>query len=128
MLFFEKEGTRVLQSLESDVSTTTHDNNSVRLEMTTAVKTLELATSNLLTQARETFAALRSDMGILENRRSISEAEAVTKLTELAFTFVALTSTASNSSISVYGIQNVYTRGLFWPRQWPYYRSRIVCA
>jgi hypothetical protein len=43
------------------------------------------------TQMDAAYTALRADLSILESKRSLSEAENVTKLTELAFAFIPLT-------------------------------------
>ncbi|OCL04027.1 hypothetical protein AOQ84DRAFT_442330 [Glonium stellatum] len=59
-----------------------------------------------LGQVRRAYGALRADMSVLESRRGISEAENVTKLTELAFVFIPLTFSASIFSMQIQELQN----------------------
>jgi hypothetical protein len=54
-------------------------------------------------KARE---ALRAEMSILESKRGISEAESVSKLTELAFIFIPLTFAASLFSMQITPLQD----------------------
>ncbi|KAK5732589.1 hypothetical protein LTR17_010404 [Elasticomyces elasticus] len=54
----------------------------------------------------EAYAALRADMQFTESRRSILEAQTVTKLTELAFLFILLSFSASLFSIQVKELEN----------------------
>ncbi|KAJ6095281.1 Mg2+ transporter protein CorA-like/Zinc transport protein ZntB, partial [Penicillium sp. IBT 16267x] len=54
----------------------------------------------MIERLRATSASLTSNMGLLESRRSIDEAHAVTRLTELAFIFIPL-----SFSTSVFGMQ-----------------------
>ena len=50
--------------------------------------------------------SLRMEMQIVDSRRSIAEAESVSKLTELAFVFIPLSFTASLFSMQVYELKN----------------------
>jgi hypothetical protein len=52
------------------------------------------------------YAALRADLSVLESKRSIAEAENVTKLTELAFAFIPLTFSASFLTIPLLELQD----------------------
>ncbi|KAJ5663110.1 Mg2+ transporter protein CorA-like/Zinc transport protein ZntB [Penicillium longicatenatum] len=54
----------------------------------------------MIERLRVTSASLTSNMGLLESRRSIDEAHAVTRLTELAFIFIPL-----SFATSVFGMQ-----------------------
>ncbi|KAJ5919260.1 hypothetical protein N7466_010203 [Penicillium verhagenii] len=54
----------------------------------------------MIERLKATSASLTSNMGLLESRRSIDEAHAVTRLTELAFIFIPL-----SFSTSVFGMQ-----------------------
>ncbi|KAJ6003167.1 Mg2+ transporter protein CorA-like/Zinc transport protein ZntB [Penicillium sp. IBT 35674x] len=54
----------------------------------------------MIERLRATSASLTSNMGLLESRRSIDEAHAVTRLTELAFIFIPL-----SFATSVFGMQ-----------------------
>ncbi|KAK5689185.1 hypothetical protein LTR17_026458 [Elasticomyces elasticus] len=54
----------------------------------------------------QAYAALRADMQFTESRRSILEAQTVTKLTELAFLFIPLSFSASLFSIQVKELEN----------------------
>lgn len=54
----------------------------------------------MIERLRTTSASLTSNMGLLESRRSIDEAHAVTRLTELAFIFIPL-----SFSTSIFGMQ-----------------------
>lgn len=54
----------------------------------------------MLDRLRRGSAALTSNMGLLDSRRSIDEAHAVTRLTELAFLFIPL-----SFSTSIFGMQ-----------------------
>ncbi|KAK3629236.1 hypothetical protein LTR56_005112 [Elasticomyces elasticus] len=54
----------------------------------------------------EAYTALRADMQFTESRRSILEAQTVTKLTELAFLFIPLSFSASLFSIQVKELEN----------------------
>ncbi|KAJ5889416.1 Mg2+ transporter protein CorA-like/Zinc transport protein ZntB [Penicillium tannophilum] len=54
----------------------------------------------MIERLRATSASLTSNMGLLESRRSIDEAHAVTRLTELAFVFIPL-----SFATSVFGMQ-----------------------
>ncbi|KAF7182464.1 hypothetical protein CNMCM7691_002034 [Aspergillus felis] len=54
----------------------------------------------MLTRLRRASSSLTSNMGLLDSRRSIDEAHAVTRLTELAFLFIPL-----SFSASIFGMQ-----------------------
>ncbi|KAF4230464.1 hypothetical protein CNMCM8980_002687 [Aspergillus fumigatiaffinis] len=54
----------------------------------------------MLTRLRHASTSLTSNMGLLDSRRSIDEAHAVTRLTELAFLFIPL-----SFSSSIFGMQ-----------------------
>ncbi|GIK07107.1 hypothetical protein Aspvir_002762 [Aspergillus viridinutans] len=54
----------------------------------------------MLTRLRHASSSLTSNMGLLDSRRSIDEAHAVTRLTELAFLFIPL-----SFSASIFGMQ-----------------------
>ncbi|KAB8263102.1 hypothetical protein BDV32DRAFT_136167 [Aspergillus pseudonomiae] len=56
--------------------------------------------NQILTRLRRASSSLTSNMGLLDSRRSIDEAHAVTRLTELAFIFIPL-----SFSTSVFGMQ-----------------------
>lgn len=56
--------------------------------------------SQMLARLRRASSSLTSNMGLLDSRRSIDEAHAVTRLTELAFIFIPL-----SFSTSVFGMQ-----------------------
>ncbi|RHZ46559.1 uncharacterized protein CDV56_100591 [Aspergillus thermomutatus] len=56
--------------------------------------------NQMLTRLRHASSSLTSNMGLLDSRRSIDEAHAVTRLTELAFIFIPL-----SFSTSVFGMQ-----------------------
>jgi Mg2+ and Co2+ transporter CorA len=52
-------------------------------------------------RAESTFQALMSTMAIVESQKAISQAEAISKLTNLAFVFVPLSLTASIFGMNV---------------------------
>lgn len=54
----------------------------------------------------KSYAALRADMGVLESRKGIAEAESVGKLTELAFIFIPLTFITGVFSMQIEELQN----------------------
>lgn len=56
---------------------------------------------NALEKVNNAYASLRAEMSIMEARRSMEEAESVSKLTELAFIFIPLSFTASLFSMQV---------------------------
>ncbi|EME40053.1 hypothetical protein DOTSEDRAFT_47525 [Dothistroma septosporum NZE10] len=55
------------------------------------LKDLDARHSQFAQRIEKAYNALRAEMGVFESRRSIAEAETVTKLTELAFLFIPLT-------------------------------------
>ncbi|KAJ6021627.1 Mg2+ transporter protein CorA-like/Zinc transport protein ZntB [Penicillium herquei] len=67
-----------------------------KLDLKSLLKNIERTRDRL----RGTSASLTSNMGLLDSRRSIDEAHAVTRLTELAFIFIPLSFAAS-----VFGMQ-----------------------
>ncbi|KAL9599900.1 MAG: hypothetical protein Q9219_003533 [cf. Caloplaca sp. 3 TL-2023] len=60
-----------------------------------------LQTQKVQERIRITYASLMTAMSLVESKRGISEAESVTKLTELAFFFIPLTFSASLFSMQV---------------------------
>jgi hypothetical protein len=59
----------------------------------------------LIVQTDKARGALRAEMSILESKRSIAEAESVTKLTELAFVYIPFTLAASIFSMQIKELQ-----------------------
>lgn len=57
-------------------------------------------------KCEKTESTLRAEVSLLDSRRSIAEAESVSKLTELAFVFVPLSFAASLFSIQIRELQN----------------------
>ncbi|KAL4894526.1 hypothetical protein BDV59DRAFT_175637 [Aspergillus ambiguus] len=84
-------------SYSSDASVTTADDfQTFEDEVSKFFKEID----QMLERLRRASASLTSNMGILDSRRSIDEAHAVTRLTELAFIFIPLT-----FSTSIFGMQ-----------------------
>lgn len=65
------------------------------------VRDLDIRLERSIGKLKEAHNALRSDLAIMESRRSIAEAETVTKLTELAFAFIPLTFASSLYSMQL---------------------------
>ena len=61
----------------------------------------EIEIANLRHRATSSYKSLIANMSIVESKRSIAEAEGVTKLTELAFFFIPLTFSASIFSMQI---------------------------
>ncbi|KAJ6125563.1 Mg2+ transporter protein CorA-like/Zinc transport protein ZntB [Penicillium samsonianum] len=70
------------------------------LEATQDMHELWKSIDHIIVRLQRTSASLASNMGLLESRRSIDEAHAVARLTELAFVFVPMSFAAS-----VFGMQ-----------------------
>lgn len=60
---------------------------------------------DVMDQIDRSYSDLRSEMSIIDSRKSIAEAESVSKLTELAFIFIPLTFAASVFSMSIEELQ-----------------------
>lgn len=70
------------------------------------IEELDSRTQRFAQRIEKAYAALRAEMGLFESRRSISEAETVTKLTELAFVFIPPTFCCGLFSMQVNELQN----------------------
>ena len=75
-------------------------------EVASIVKDLDKRIRRSIEKLKEAHNALRSDLAIMESRRSIAEAETVTKLTELAFAFIPLTFAASIFGMQLHELEN----------------------
>lgn len=69
------------------------------------IEELDSRTQRFSQRIEKAYAALRAEMGLFESRRSIAEAETVTKLTELAFVFIPLTFCCGLFSMQVNELQ-----------------------
>lgn len=69
------------------------------------IEELDSRTQRFSQRIEKAYAALRAEMGLFESRRSIAEAETVTKLTELAFVFIPLTFCCGLFSMQVTELQ-----------------------
>jgi hypothetical protein len=78
----------------------------VAAELQRIVRRAEKAANSAKTRLDKAYAGLRADMQLTESRRSISEAQTVTRLTELAFFFIPLSFASSILSISVNELNN----------------------
>lgn len=67
---------------------------------------LDARSAQFSTRIEKAYNALRAEMGVFESRRSIAEAETVTKLTELAFLVFPLTFCCGLYSMQVNELQN----------------------
>ncbi|KAK4557012.1 hypothetical protein LTR86_005993 [Recurvomyces mirabilis] len=67
---------------------------------------LDARVASFMRRMASTYNSLRADMALLDSRKSIAEAQTVTKLTELAFAFVPLTFACSLFSMQVQELQN----------------------
>jgi hypothetical protein len=81
----------------ADTSAATSDDNP---DIIRNVAHLFLAIDQMLARLRHASSSLTSNMGLLDSRRSIDEAHAVTRLTELAFLFIPL-----SFASSIFGMQ-----------------------
>jgi hypothetical protein len=75
-------------------------------EVASMVSDLDVRIRRSIAKLKEAHNALRSDLAIMESRRSIAEAETVTKLTELAFAFIPLTFAASIFGMQLHELEN----------------------
>ncbi|KAK0622762.1 hypothetical protein B0T14DRAFT_152819 [Immersiella caudata] len=69
--------------------------------LTASLSDLESRIRSLSARATQTHTSLLSEMSLLSSRRSISEAESVSRLTELAFLFIPMTFAASLFSMQI---------------------------
>ena len=89
----------VKESLENFFEFVFHDNLPQPFQL--ILIALGRRTNSFTNRLKDAHAALRADMAILESRRSITEAQTVTKLTELAFFFIPLTFACSLFSMQI---------------------------
>jgi hypothetical protein len=99
MIQMQKEG-RVLTEDFRDffAATVSHDLSPLLEWLKDEVDT---SSKDLFEKITLTQTALRADMGLLESRRGIAEAESVARLTELAFIFIPLSFVASLFSMQI---------------------------
>ena len=69
--------------------------------------------TNLIDRTERTFAAIMSSMSIVESQRAISQAESVSRVTELAFIFIPLSFAASIFGMDIPGWSENYTPTLW---------------
>ena len=88
---------------------------SIRTELSSiyydlAIEGLRKDTETMMADIYQTSAALASTMSIIESKRAIAEASAVTKLTELAFFFIPLSFSVGLFSMQVQVSQSAFRR------------------
>jgi hypothetical protein len=75
-------------------------------EVSRIIEAVDLDIAKAKSRLADAYAGLRADMQFTESRRSITEAQTVTRLTELAFVFVPLSFCASLFSMSIKELEN----------------------
>lgn len=90
---------------DSETAILAHDR---RIEMPSErlAKDTRLILNSCITLLDRTSSSLLSEMQIVDSRRSIAEAESVSKLTELAFVFIPLSFVASLFSMQIHELQD----------------------
>lgn len=75
-------------------------------EVSRIIEAVDLDIAEAKARLADAYAGLRADMQFTESRRSITETQTVTRLTELAFVFVPLSFCASLFSMSITELEN----------------------
>ncbi|KAK4498802.1 hypothetical protein PRZ48_009312 [Zasmidium cellare] len=103
---FESKVTEIRDSLHDFIDFAFEDPDDRPGRVEEIIDELDSRTRGFSRRIEKAYAALRAEMGLFESRRSIAEAETVTKLTELAFVFIPLTFCCGLFSMQVNEIQN----------------------
>ncbi|KAF2164101.1 hypothetical protein M409DRAFT_25448 [Zasmidium cellare ATCC 36951] len=103
---FESKAAEIGQSLHEFIDFAFNDPNDRPARVEEIIEELDSRTQRFSQRIEKAYAALRAEMGLFESRRSIAEAETVTKLTELAFVFIPLTFCCGLFSMQVNELQN----------------------
>jgi hypothetical protein len=75
---------------------------------------LTVEISNIVVQITQRQQALRADMGLLESKRAIAQANSIGKLTELGFLFIPISCVASTFSMQVNELSSGVPVGYFF--------------